>query len=500
MKLNDFQFPNYVEEALRLLHDNNYKAYLVGGCIRDILLGIHPKDFDITTNATPEQIKEVFKDYPIINPGGEKHGTVSIVFDEVIEITTFRKDSEYSDNRHPDKVEFVSSLDEDLARRDFTINAIAYDGKELFDPFNGINDLENKILKTVNNAADRFNEDALRILRGIRFACKYNLSINDDTLNAMISLRCDLNNISKERILKELNGMIIYEKFFNLMIETDLYKVLFTIIPELSNTYKFSQKNKYHQHDLFNHLIYVCKYMIKNADNIVPERYKKYMHLYLISGLLHDIGKYACFQIDCDDPNVLHFVGHPVKSYEMTLPILDRLKYSNKDKEIISWIVLNHDTDYSLTNPKKTIKKLLSRMENSDNLELRDIKMFGLFLIREGDKLDHNFMLPVTLNYITNMANVTSYIVDNDIRYKIYVSTNDLLNIYYNLSDDDCFTLKDLEINGYDVMKLGFKNKSIGLVLNNVLNNVVNDRLKNDKEEIITYIKNNEDIQKLKED
>ena len=190
--------PENIKFILNKLREAGFEAYVAGGCVRDSLLGRTPKDWDITTAATPEEIKEVFKDYPIINNNGEKHGTVTVRYEEEnIEITTFRIDGDYKDSRHPESVEFTRDLREDLARRDFTINAMAAYGDGIIDPFGGRKDLEAGIIRAVGNPADRFEEDALRILRGIRFACKYSFDIENRTCTAMFFKKDKLQNISK---------------------------------------------------------------------------------------------------------------------------------------------------------------------------------------------------------------------------------------------------------------------------------------------------------------
>lgn len=232
----NIKIPENIKFVMEKLKEAGYEAYVVGGCVRDSLLGRIPKDWDITTSATPEKIKEVFKDYTIIDNNGEKHGTVTVRYnDENIEITTFRVDGEYTDNRHPDSVSFTISLKEDLARRDFTINAIAYDGENLIDYFDGIKDLENGIIRAVGSSKERFEEDALRILRGIRFACKYNFKIETSTLFGMFFKSDNLKNISKERILVEIKEIFNYPRIGELMQGMMIKSIIEEIIPEFKS-------------------------------------------------------------------------------------------------------------------------------------------------------------------------------------------------------------------------------------------------------------------------
>ena len=218
--------PNTVKTILEKLNEN-YDDYVVGGCVRDAVLGKEPKDWDITTNALPEQIKKVFEGYPIINNNGEKHGTITVhIGDENYEITTYRIDGDYSDGRHPDKVTFTANLKDDLARRDFTINAMAADiNGELIDPFDGRKDLLHGILRCVGDPNKRFDEDALRILRGLRFASVLNLVIDRDTLDAMFRARYNLYKISKERIFTEIKKMVM-RSLYTIFTKSEMCDVL----------------------------------------------------------------------------------------------------------------------------------------------------------------------------------------------------------------------------------------------------------------------------------
>jgi tRNA nucleotidyltransferase (CCA-adding enzyme) len=230
--------PRNVKLALDMLHKNNYEAYLVGGCLRDYLSNNVPKDYDLTTNALPDEIREVFSDYKLINNNGEKHGTVTVMIKgEGVEITTFRSESNYSDHRHPDKVTFVKDLYTDLARRDFTINAIAYDGVKIIDPYGGKNDLINGVLRAVGDPMERFDEDALRILRALRFSAKYDLTIDKSTREAMIKLSSSLRLISAERIQSELNK-IVTSPYVDKLNEPYVLDILSTVIPITGLSFK----------------------------------------------------------------------------------------------------------------------------------------------------------------------------------------------------------------------------------------------------------------------
>lgn len=458
--MKEIVVPVTISKVLEILHKNEYEAYVVGGCVRDSLLGYMPKDWDVTTNALPEEIIKTFENYQFINNGGLKHGTVTIrINGENVEITSYRTDGTYEDHRHPDNVKFTSSLKEDLSRRDFTVNAMAFDGQNVIDYFNGKEDLKNKCIRAVGNPDERFNEDALRILRGIRFACRYNFNIEENTLKSMILHSLDLKYISKERIQSELNSMIYYEGFFDLILNSKLKEVLFNIIPELKPMYKFEQKNNYHPHDLLEHSLYVLKSVNQKA---LAGDYKV-----SLAALLHDIGKYSCFQEYIDENGNLrhHYIGHPEKSYEITLKILNDLKYSNKDIEFVSWLVRYHDFDFSLDNPKKSVKKLLNLLPENLSVAETEHLIYDFCILREADKKDH-----------INMSR--------------YIPSAKVFNLYKEIEQENsCFKLKDLAVNGYDLIELGYKGREIGDKLNLLLNMVVNEEILNKKEILLDFIK-----------
>lgn len=353
--LNSFNIPKNIKYVIEQLNNAGYEAYVVGGCVRDSLLGLTPKDWDLTTNATPDEIRTVFKDYELINNNGEKHGTVTVRYnDENIEITTYRVDGEYKDNRHPESVSFTRNIKEDLARRDFTINAIAYNEKEGFvDPFGGVHDLETRKLKSVNKAEDRFNEDALRILRGMRFACKYNLSVDYDIVEAALELKNKLNNISKERIQTELNQMITYYEFTRQFIyNKDFREIIFQIIPELG--------------------VVKTDYLTKKIKNL------EYKHL--------DYQIYLAALLECLSSKSINNV-------------LNNLKYSNFDKKYIKTLI--EISEYAVlvldnvinTYCLKLILKQIHELFNTDNKFILRQKMFFVLHYLYGSSHDIKDML-----------------------------------------------------------------------------------------------------------
>ena len=339
------RIPNDVKVILNKLNKSGYEAYVVGGCVRDSLIGKKPKDWDICTNAKPEETMEVFKGFHII-PTGLQHGTITVMLNgEGYEITTQRVDGDYSDGRHPDAVSFTSSLAEDLARRDFTFNAMAYSEEEgIVDLYGGVEDLKYKRLKCVGNPIERFNEDALRIMRAIRFSSVLGTKIEENTHNAMVELYKNLDKIAKERINVEFSKMLCGKTPMFLLSE---YHFIFSyIIPEIKPMIGFKQNNPYHWLDVWNHSLHVL-FEVKEKD--LPLR---------LAALFHDIGKPSCY-VEGED-GVGHFYGHADKSVEITEGVLKRLKYSNEIIDEVLTLVKYHDVQISLSN--KFIRRMLNKM------------------------------------------------------------------------------------------------------------------------------------------
>ena len=301
--------PDYVKKCLDRLENAGFAAYIVGGCVRDACLGIPPQDYDMCTSALPELTEALFADHHLVL-AGKKHGTVGVVTEGgVVEITTFRTEGGYTDNRHPEWVEFVPHVEDDLARRDFTVNAMAYSPARGFaDPFGGREDLKHKILRAVGDPDARFREDSLRILRGVRFAVKYGLSPEEETRAAMFRQRQLMENLARERIFEELCKLLPLVKSEDLL---HFAPVITAVIPELEPAIGFDQRNPHHVYDLYTHTACVTA--------ATPPA----VHLRW-AGLLHDVGKTACFSID--DDGIGHFYGHDKVSASMADTILTRLK------------------------------------------------------------------------------------------------------------------------------------------------------------------------------
>ncbi len=440
--------PENIKYVLNKLNNHNYEAYIVGGCVRDFLLHKNPVDFDITTNALPNEIKEVFNDLKIIDNNGEKHGTVTIRYNHTnIEITTFRTDGNYLDHRHPDNVAFTRNLEEDLSRRDFTINAMAMDiNGDIYDYHFGKEDLSNRIIKCVGEPHKRFEEDALRILRALRFASTLEFDIDEETINAMYELRNTLSYVSKERIKSEFDKMICGKSFTKLAKDKRIREVLAEIIPELALTFDFDQKSIYHTNDLYLHTLSV-------VENVIPN------HIVKIAALLHDIGKTKCYQPYIKDGiEHYHFIGHPLVSKEMAEVILNRLRYSHDEITKILFLIEYHD--YHFSDKLKSMRKFMINLPKFDSDNLIEY----LISLKKADRIDHN----VTEEF------------DFDIIRKNYhlIKDNPL----------ECYNLKSLNIKGNDLLKLGYEGKIIGEILNDALSKVVDGKLSNEKDSLILYI------------
>ena len=351
--------PTSVLELMDRLEDRGHECWAVGGCVRDHLMGITPHDYDCCTAATPEQMQEIFADRQLVL-AGLKHGTVGVVTDGgVVEITTFRTEGSYADSRHPDWVRFVRDLREDLARRDFTVNAMAYSPRRgLSDPFGGREDLKAGLLRAVGDPVRRFREDALRILRGLRFAARFGFRIEENTLRAMHTEIAGLDALARERVMTELTGFLRAAAARDLVNAAEL---LCRCIPELTPTVGFDQKNPNHVHDVFGHMAQV-------VENVPPTAELR------LAALLHDIGKPAVFSLDAG--GVGHFYGHAAVSADLADQILLRLKASNALRDEVVFLIRHHMDHY--LPEEKTARRLLSRhglprMERLLDLQAADL-------------------------------------------------------------------------------------------------------------------------------
>lgn len=444
------RLPNDVKLILNLLEEKGYEAYAVGGCVRDTLLGKEPKDWDICTNAKPNEVMSVFGGFQIIETGLQ-HGTVTVVVNSVgYEITTYRIDGEYSDGRHPDAVEYTTNLAEDLSRRDFTINAMAYSEKEgIVDLFGGIEDLKAGKIKCVGIAKDRFNEDALRILRALRFASVLGFIIEKETKDAIFELYTNLDKIAAERINVEFSKMIL--GINNVKILREYEEVYSYIIPEIKKMVGFEQHTPWHRFDVWEHTLAVVKRV--GRENLPLA----------LAAIFHDIGKPKAFFIG--DDGFGHFYGHPDISVEIAEEILKRLKYSNEIIDETLWLVKYHDNDY-IPN-KKYVRKMLGK---AGNLGKDSKEMLGLLLkLRRADVLGQSYM--------KRQERLAEVDILEDILRDFEV-------------ENDCFTLKQLNLNGNDLMEMGMKpGKEMGVILNDLLEKVMNEELENNKEILVKFVR-----------
>ena len=353
MKRLKIEIPSGANEIIHTLQNNGYEAFLVGGCVRDSILGRPIHDYDITTSATPDEMMEVFKDKRIIETGLQ-HGTITIVIDgEGYECTTYRIDGNYSDSRRPDSVTFTRNLKEDLKRRDFTINAMAYNDEVcLVDPFNGMEDIEHYKIRCVGRAEDRFSEDALRILRAIRFASQLGFVVDSDVSLNIHKMYKNLENISIERINSEFCKIALSSEFY---IQIGLFREVFSLfIPEIKDMFGFQQNNPYHIYDVWNHTVRAVQaYECDCEPDLNPRD--------LITSLavfFHDIGKPHCYQ-DGED-GIRHFKSHGKVSADMTDTIMKRLRFDNDTREKVVELVYYHDATFEVG--KKYIKRWLNKI------------------------------------------------------------------------------------------------------------------------------------------
>ncbi len=431
--------PQNVKTITDILKNNGHESFIVGGCVRDSLMGLTPHDWDICTSAKPEQIKKCFEDFNTFD-SGIKHGTISIVIDkEIYEVTTYRIDGEYTDNRHPQTVTFTDDITKDLARRDFTINAMAYSGERgLVDPFNGQVDLKNKSIKCVGNPDNRFNEDALRIIRALRFASTYGLAIEEKTSDSILRNAHLLNNIAVERIAVEFNKLICGKGAEAIL--NNYRDIIAVFIPEIRKMFDFEQKTKHHNRDVWHHTIR----SVAQIDNNVLVR---------ITMLFHDLGKPdVC---TCDADGSTHFKGHPKYSAKRAEDILRRLKYPTSFIEDCLKLIIYHDVRFN--GSKKQLKHVMSAI-GEDKVSL-------LFKVQRADVMaQSDYMHEEKLQKIETASKVFEEIIE----------------------EQSCFTLKQLAVNGNDLKAIGITNgKIIGKTLKYLLSLVIDEKTENEKSALI---------------
>lgn len=441
------ELPNEIKTAFTLLSASGYKSFLVGGAVRDFLLDKIPNDFDMTTDALPGQILNVFKDYKTFNIG-EKYGTICVLIGKFkIEITTFRTDGQYNDFRHPNEVMFANNLEQDLSRRDFTINALALDCEfNLVDLFGGKNDLQNKIICTVGNPKQRFNEDALRILRAIRFSSTLGFEIEKNTKSAIFECKDLLKNVSVERLFEELCKLILGKNVENILIE--YIEVLGVFMPELLPMKNFEQHSGWHNFDVLTHTAVATSFINGGIVN-------------KLTMLFHDSGKPSTFILDQN--GIGHFPEHPKVGSEIANKILIRLKAPKKIREQVVLLIKYHDN--YLEPDKQKIKIAISKYGKS---------LFDkLVQVQEAD----------TFARFKNVDDLKKFkqikLIENELKIS-----------------KQCFSLEQLAIDGNDILSMGYKGKIVGIILASCLQTVLNNKVENDKNCLKNYIKSQKNAKK----
>ena len=436
--------PDKVKYLIGRLRDAGYKAYVVGGCVRDSIMGRTPEDWDICTSALPEETERCLG-LPTIVKNGIKHGTVTVRYEhESFEITTFRTDGAYSDNRRPESVTFVKDIEADLSRRDLTVNALAYNDEEgLVDCFGGYEDLKNGIIRCVGVPADRYNEDGLRLMRTVRFASVLGFNIEENTAAAVHENKELLRNISAERLQSELVKLLCGRNAETILLEyPDLIGVF---IPELLKMVGFPQKTPHHCYDVWTHTVKAISFI----DND---------RLLRLAALFHDFGKPDCFTED--EFGTAHFHGHPKRSAELCREILRRLRFDNKTIDEAEILIKLHD----LRPPAKpkNVRRLLA--ETGEELFPK------LLELKRADALaQSSFMRREKLRYVDDLRRVFEQ----------------------EISSGSAYTVKMLAVNGSDLISAGFpKGKALGEALNALLDKVIEGDLPNDRQVLLDYAVN----------
>lgn len=422
---------------MELLEKSGFKAFAVGGCVRDIIMGREPNDWDMTTSALPEETTEVFKDFRTI-PTGLKHGTVTVLIEgNPLEITTMRIDGEYSDSRRPDSVSFTDEITMDLSRRDFTVNAMAYNHTDgLVDPFGGRDDIERKVIRCVGDPDKRFGEDALRIIRALRFASVLGFDIDGDTAGSINRNHTQMQNIASERIRVELVKLLSGKNVEKIL--TEYKEVVFGIIPELKACDGFPQKTPYHIYDVWNHTVKVVG-AVRNEP------------AFRVAALLHDISKPECLKYD--EYGIAHFKGHDVKGAEKAKEIMRRLHFSNAEISTVYGMILLHDKR------PDGIRSHLARLCSEYSAENVRNALELLIADAAGKHPDY-------------------YAVE----YARYIRAEKQLDEIEN--DGTPLKTQELCINGNDLQALGFRGKEIREVLDKLFIDVIDGMADNSYDEL----------------
>lgn len=437
--------PEKVKYILDTLNAHGFESYAVGGCVRDTIMGKEPFDWDITTSALPEKTIEIFEALGCkVIKTGIKHGTVTILKDhEPFEVTTFRIDGEYTDRRRPDGVSFTASLEEDLKRRDFTINAIVTDCEgNIKDTFGGINDIKRKVIKAIGDPDKRLNEDALRIMRALRFASVLGFQVDPELQKSLRKNKELLRNIAPERINAEFSKLICGENFAWVLLNfTDIIEVF---IPEIKVCVGFDQRNIHHIYDVWEH-------SVKAAEAIPADLILR------LTMLFHDIEKPSCFFMGEDHQG--HFYGHAKKSAETAEKILRRLRYDNKTVKEVTELIELHDVE--IVPEKKPVLRRMGKMGKESFEKLIAVKY-----------ADNKAQSPIVLSRRKDFQKIEEIAAEAQ-------------------RESSCFSLKSLAVNGKDLIDAGFPaGKEIGKILQYLLESVIDGKYENEKETLLRAAEN----------
>lgn len=427
--------PGTVQRAIERLESAGFEAYAVGGCVRDTILGREPNDWDITTSAHPAQTATVFSDCRTVETG-IVHGTLTVILDGMpLEITTYRNDGKYADNRHPVKVAFSDRVEDDLARRDFTVNAMAYHPvRGVVDLYGGREDLDRRLIACVGNATTRFHEDGLRILRAVRFASVLDFEIDPATAQAVHDCRRLLKNIAAERIREEFCKLICGRGAVRIL--RTYADVIAEFLPELGRCVGFAQNTKYHCFDVFEHSLHALE-ACRNGDLVTR-----------LAVLFHDIGKPLCYT---EDEMGGHFKGHGAIGTDLVGAIMHRLRFDNATTESVVKLVEYHD--HAIPAEPKSVKRLMRQMSDENILRLMEVQ--------RCDRLAH---APACCD--------------------LSPALEEIPRLVRTIRDaDECLSLKSLAVKGDDLMALGIPaGKQIGTILNALLEDVIDGTLPNERE------------------
>lgn len=437
------RIPPEVQQILLRLQSAGFAAFAVGGCVRDSLLGKQPSDWDICTNARPAQTQACFSRCLLT---GAKYGTVTVLEDGTCyEVTTFRTENGYTDSRHPDEITFLDCLQGDLARRDFTVNAMAADAQgTVTDLFGGIADLKNGTIRCVGTARERFSEDALRILRALRFAARFGFSVEPETASAIHELRESLHHVAAERLRKELSGLLLGAHAVEILREFS--DVLCVLLPEIQPCIGFLQHNPHHKLDVFEHTLAAL-------SQTPPEEALR------LAVLLHDIGKPDCFTRD--EKGIGHFYGHAERSAQIAEAALRRLRYDNQTVKLVTTLVREHNIALQPLTDKR-LRRLLA--------DLGEDTLRKLLQLRRADAL--GTMTADKEQLDTELAHIAH-------------------RVRAMLEREGCLKLRDLAINGNDLIALGVpQGTQIGQILQQLFDAVLDERCQNERSALVDFAQN----------